>query len=171
MKNLLKLLSILPILSMVSCSTFLAGSGKPYTHLGREGVDVSRVRSELGDPAYSRKYSPPRPIEKTPEYIRFKLRNNYSPSFIGVSDNESVSLCEVYITKGRYADSGAAQGAGMMFAMTLGLGELYFFPKELGSYILDSNKVSAVTFWYDAKGRYVADFRGDITELQTSKRQ
>ena len=160
------------VLSMSGCvSALIAGSGKSYSHLEDPKVKVAQVRKELGDPIFSRRYHPPKRINETDiyrdraaEYPGFRpvvIAENPGSGF-SYGEKYFTALCEVYNPHGWYAES-ETQAYGMVGAMTLGIGDVAMVPGVLSRKGRSVREGVLVTFWYDAKGNYVATYDGDIS--------
>lgn len=166
-----------PVVFTGCISGMIAGSGKSYRHLEDTKVGVEEVRKELGAPVYSRAYRPSKRIMDTPEYrARAAEYKGYPPVVIsrGAGDGSSygeervVSSCEVYRPKGWYSEEDT-QAYGMIGGMTLGVGDVAMIPTVLANKASSMKEGIAVTFWYDANGRYVATYKGDIAKARVKE--
>jgi hypothetical protein len=162
------------LFSVSGCvSGLIAASGKSYSHLEDPKVKVAQIRKELGDPIFSRSYSPPTRISETeiyrdraaeyPDFPPVVITENRSPRLsYREMRNQYTALCEVYNPHGWYAER-ETQAYGMVGAMTLGIGDVAMIPGVLSRKGQSVQEGVFVTFWYDAKGNYVATYSGDIS--------
>jgi len=175
MRTLSYLLLVIGLISLSGCITeTIARSGKSFDHLQDPKIKVDQVRKELGNPVFSRKYSPAKRIRETEEcrhgnreYFDFSpvksARNGGSDDSSKDGFNRYTSLCEVYHPHGWFSE-GDTQYYGMISAMTLGIGDLVMIPSALSYKRNAMRKGRCLTMFYDANGHYVATYYGDISD-------
>lgn len=152
---------ILMSCGLSSCSSLIADTGKSHAHLEKEKVNVARVRKELGEPSYRREYHPPMAIGRTPEIAKFELFEG--PNLSDQVKAKVASFYEVYSRKGRFKPpSNHSAMYGMACGMTLGLSEFVFVPKAIQIKAEETKKTFHITYWYDARGQYLAFCHGDV---------
>jgi hypothetical protein len=158
--------------------SWVAASGKKYSHLVNRSTTVDVVRAELGVPAWKGLYQPEVEIRRTAEYVAYKEQNGLEPYVRGPcagsgefgADCRTASV-EVYEIKGRLHDLARGQGYGMVHGMTFGIAGVFFLPSAIMDRIESADRTSYLTFWYDSNKKVVGVFEGNLwTESGTGPR-
>jgi len=132
------------------CSIFITSQGKHLDVVLAPTATRQSVERELGAPVASQTYDHPLRLSDIPEISllpRIKQPADLTVLAGGYED---------YRYKGIIHNLGAQQAAGMVVAMTFGLGEIWAFPETLRYTASERKKEHFFRVWYSPTGRCVA---------------